>query len=65
MGMLPLRQLGLSDQEVVVLGLCNGRLTLSEIAKEGSLSLLEVARTVQRLQALRLCRRRLPALLAG
>lgn len=61
----PGRQLGLSDSEVVVLGLCNGRLSLAEIARDSRLPLLEVARTVQRLEALHLCRRRLPALLAS
>lgn len=61
----PLGLLGLSDGEVMVLGLCNGRHSLAEIAKESHLPILEVARTVQRLQALGLCRRRLPALLAS
>jgi len=60
-----LEKLGLSEPELLVLGLCNGRLSLAEIAKESRLPVLEVARTVQRLLALKLCRRRLPALLAS
>lgn len=60
-----LSQLGLSEVELTVLAKCNGRLSLGEIARESHIPLLDVARTVQRLQALRLCRRRLPALLAS
>ncbi len=60
-----LRDLGLSPSEVMVLGFCNGRLTLAEIAKESHLPPLEVARTIHRLSSLRLCRRRLPAQLAS
>jgi CheY-like chemotaxis protein len=60
-----IKHLGLSDTEVIVLGLCNGRLSQGEIAKESQLPLLQVGRTIQRLSSLGLCRRRLPALLAG
>ncbi len=60
-----LERLGLSNAEIIVLGLCNGRLSLAEIAQESHMSLLDVGRTVRRLQALQLCRRRLPALLAS
>lgn len=60
-----LSQLGLSEHEIIVLGQCSGRLSLGEIARESRIPLLDVARIIQRLLALRLCRRRLPALLAS
>ncbi len=60
-----LRQLGLSQAECAVLILCNGRNSVSEIAKQSRLALLDVSRTLGRLLALRLCRRRLPAVLAS
>ena len=59
------RQLGLSASESAVLVLCNGRHSVGEIAKQSRLALLDVARTLGRLQSLRLCRRRLPAVLAS
>ena len=58
-------RLGLSDVESAVLLLCDGRLSLSEIARESQLALPTVSRALTRLQSLRLCRRRIPALLAG
>ena len=61
----PLSRLGLSDVESAVLLLCDGRLSLSEIARESRLALPTVSRALTRLQSLRLCRRRIPALLAG
>lgn len=61
----PLSRLGLSDVESAVLLLCNGRLSVAEIARESQLALPVVSRALSRLQSLRLCRRRLPALLAG
>jgi hypothetical protein len=61
----PLSRLGLSDVESAVLLLCNGRLSLGDIAAESQLPLSVVGRALSRLQSLRLCRRRLPALLAG
>ena len=61
----PLSRLGLSDVESAVLLLCDGRLSLSEIARESQLALPIVSRALTRLQSLRLCRRRIPALLAG
>jgi hypothetical protein len=60
-----LRQLGLSPAECAVLALCSGRNTVGEMAKESRLSLLEVTRALGRLQSLRLCRRRLPVVLAS
>ena len=58
-------KLGLSSAESAVLVLCNGRHSVGEIAKQSRLALLDVARTLGRLQSLRLCRRRLPAVLAS
>jgi CheY-like chemotaxis protein len=60
-----LRKLGLSSAECAVLLLCSGRHSVAEIAKESRLSLLDVSRTLGRLVSLRLCRRRLPAVLAS
>lgn len=60
-----LRQLGLSQAECAVLLLCNGRNSVGEIAKQSRLALLDVSRTLGRLLSLRLCRRRLPAVLAS
>jgi hypothetical protein len=57
--------LGLSPAESAVLLLCNGRHSVGEIAKQSRLPLHEVARILGRLQSLRLCRRRLPAVLAS
>lgn len=59
-----LLRLGLSQAELSVLSLCNGRATVAEIARESRLPLSEVSRTLGRLLTLRLLRRRLPALLA-
>ncbi len=61
----PLSRLGLSDAEVAVLMLCNGRLTAADLARESHLPLADVLLALGRLQSLRLCRRRLPALLAS
>ncbi len=61
----PLSRLGLSEVESAVLLLCNGRLSVGDIARESQLSPTVVGRALSRLQSLRLCRRRLPALLAG
>lgn len=61
----PLSRLGLSDAEVAVLMLCNGRLTAADLARESHLPLPDVLVALGRLQSLRLCRRRLPALLAS
>ncbi|MBL9007344.1 MAG: DUF4388 domain-containing protein [Myxococcales bacterium] len=61
----PLSRLGLSDAEVAVLMLCNGRLTAADLARESHLPLSDVLLALGRLQSLRLCRRRLPALLAS
>lgn len=58
-------RVGLSDSEATVFGLCNGRLSLREIAEQSRLPILDVARALQRMQTMRLCRRRLPAALAG
>lgn len=60
-----LRELGLSQAECAVLLLCNGRNSVGEIAKQSRLALLDVSRTLGRLLSLRLCRRRLPAVLAS
>ena len=60
-----LAQLGLAPIEHTVLTLCNGRFTIGEIAKESRLSLLDLGRTIGRLQSLGLLRRRLPAVLAS
>jgi CheY-like chemotaxis protein len=60
-----LRQLGLSQGECAVLLLCNGRNSVGEIAKQSRLALLDVSRTLGRLLSLRLCRRRLPVVLAS
>lgn len=60
-----LRQLGLSQAECAVLLLCNGRNSVGEIAKQSRLALLDVSRTLGRLLSLRLCRRRLPVVLAS
>lgn len=59
-----LLRFGLSQSELTVLGLCNGRASVADIARESRLPLTEVSRTLSRLLALRLLRRRLPALLA-
>jgi hypothetical protein len=61
----PLSRLGLSDAEVAVLMLCNGHLTAADLARESRLPLSDVLLALGRLQALRLCRRRVPALLAS
>lgn len=61
----PLSRLGLSDAEVAVLMLCNGHLTAADLARESHLPLPEILLVLGRLQSLRLCRRRLPALLAS
>ena len=45
--------------------LCNGRNSVGEIAKQSRLALLDVSRTLGRLLSLRLCRRRLPVVLAS
>lgn len=63
-GVSPSR-LGLSDVEAAVLALCNGRLTVTDLARDSKLPLPDVARALSRLQALRLVRRRLPALFAS
>jgi len=60
-----LRQLGLSPAECAVIVLCNGRNSVGEIAKQSRLALLDVSRTLGRLMSLRLCRRRLPVVLAS
>lgn len=59
-----LLRLGLSQAEMAVLSLCNGRASVADIARESRLPLAEVSRTLSRLITLRLLRRRLPALLA-
>ena len=59
-----LLRFGLSQAELAVLGLCNGRASVADLARESRLPLAEVSRTLSRLTALRLLRRRLPALLA-
>lgn len=59
-----LLRFGLSQSELTVLGLCSGRASVADIARESRLPLAEVSRTLSRLLALRLLRRRLPALLA-
>jgi len=59
-----LLRFGLSQSELTVLALCNGRASVADIARESRLPLAEVSRTLSRLIALRLLRRRLPALLA-
>lgn len=58
-------RLGLNSKELTILSLCNGRLSTGDVARESRLPLLEVVRTLQRLEALRLARRRLPAVLAS
>jgi len=59
-----LTQLGLSHTEQRVLALCTGRLSVADLARETCLPLGDVSRTLSRLVALRVVRRRLPALLA-
>lgn len=59
-----LLRFGLSQAELSVLALCNGRSSVADLARESRLPLAEVSRTLSRLLALRLLRRRLPALLA-
>lgn len=51
---------GLTSKEQQVLSLCTGRNALSDIARDSRLGKLDVARILQRLQAVNLVRRRLP-----
>lgn len=58
------QKLGLSQQELQVLTFCTGKNTVADLAREARLPLAEVSRTVSRLLALRVIRRRLPAVVA-
>lgn len=60
-----LRQIGLAPTETTVLLLCTGRTGMADIARESRMPLAEVQKALRRLQALGLCRRRLPAVLAS
>ncbi len=59
-----LERIGLTREEAQVLDLCDGRNAIAEIAREARLAPQQANRILLRLQAVRLIRRRLPAMAA-